>query len=94
MLEPPAGQLRVASNATVAFTADLLSAVAKMFPSTLLSTGGDEINTNCYTDDNQTQTELKQSGESFAQALSAFTVATHAAIQKLGKTPVVWEGTL
>src|SRR6267142_2395060 len=38
--EPPAGQLRLASPATVNFTVGLLSAVAELFPSTLLSTGG------------------------------------------------------
>ena len=90
--EPPAGQLRIASNATAAFTAELLAAVAKMFPSTLMSTGGDEVNTQCYVDDSETQAELAQSGFSFEEALSAFTVTTHSAIQSLGKTPVVWEG--
>ncbi|KAH9960973.1 glycoside hydrolase superfamily [Lactifluus volemus] len=43
--EPPAGQLRLASRATIDFMASLLSAAAKLFPSTLFATGGDEINT-------------------------------------------------
>lgn len=63
-----------------------------MFPSTLMSTGGDELNVNCYTQDNETQASLNASGLSLEQALSKFTVTTHAAIEKLGKTPVVWEG--
>lgn len=87
--EPPAGQLRLASPATVNFTADLLSAAAKLFPSTLFSTGGDEINEQCYQDDAETQQEL--AGRTIVQALDTFTQATHGALRSLGKTPVVWE---
>lgn len=88
--DPPAGQLRLASPATINFTVGLLSAVAKMFPSTLFSTGGDEINARCYADDAQTQNDL--GGRTFDQAFDAFTQATHGALRNLGKTPVVWEG--
>ncbi|KAH9055259.1 N-acetylhexosaminidase [Lactarius vividus] len=87
--EPPAGQLHLASPATVNFTVGLLSAVAKLFPSTLFSTGGDEINARCYQDDVQTQQEL--GGRTVAQALDMFTQVTHGALRSLGKTPVVWE---
>jgi hexosaminidase len=87
--EPPAGQLRLASPATINFTVGLLSAVAEMFPSGLFSTGGDEINARCYADDAQTQRDLD--GRTLEQALDAFTQATHGALRKLGKTPVVWE---
>ncbi|KAH8108516.1 N-acetylhexosaminidase [Phellopilus nigrolimitatus] len=89
--EPPAGQLRIASNDTVNFTASLLSSVAKMFPSALMSTGGDEVNTACYAQDEETQAQLNATGTTIMQALSAFTNTTHAAIRELGKTPVVWE---
>ncbi|EIN12446.1 N-acetylhexosaminidase [Punctularia strigosozonata HHB-11173 SS5] len=89
--EPPAGQLRLASPATQNFTASLLTAAAKLFPSKLFSTGGDEINANCYTADTETQQSLNSSGLTFEEALSQFTVKTHKAIEALGKTPVVWE---
>ena len=88
--EPPAGQLRLASPATVNFTVGLLSAAAQLFPSTLFSTGGDEINARCYQDDAQTQQDL--GGRSIGEALETFTQATHGALRSLGKTPVVWEG--
>jgi hexosaminidase len=88
--EPPAGQLRLASPATINFTMGMLSAVAELFPSTLFGTGGDEINARCYNDDAQTQQDLD--GRTLDQALDAFTQATHGALRKLGKTPVVWEG--
>ncbi|EJC98421.1 beta-hexosaminidase [Fomitiporia mediterranea MF3/22] len=87
--EPPAGQLRIASDDTVNFTARLLSDVAKLFPSRLFSTGGDEINAQCYEDDEKTQKSL--SGKTIEQALDGFTNVTHGAIRELGKTPVVWE---
>ncbi|KZP19300.1 glycoside hydrolase family 20 protein [Athelia psychrophila] len=89
--EPPAGQLRIASSATTNFTASLLGAVAKTLPSTMFSTGGDEVNLKCYTKDAQTQAELKKSGKTIEQALDTFTSATHGALVAEGKVPVVWE---
>ncbi|KAH8085996.1 N-acetylhexosaminidase [Cristinia sonorae] len=89
--EPPAGQLRLASPATANFTADLLSAAAKLFASSLFSTGGDELNSNCYVHDAETQKMLNATGRTLEQALDAFTQTTHGALRKLGKTPVVWE---
>jgi hexosaminidase len=89
--EPPAGQLRIASPATVQFSTDLLSAAAKLFPSKYFSTGGDEINKKCYADDSETQQMLNSSGKTFDQALDTFTQTTHAALAEEGKTPVVWE---
>ena len=89
--EPPSGQLRVASASTTNFTAGLLSAVAKMFPSTIMSTGGDEVNVNCYEQDAETQADLRTTGRTIEQALDVFTQHTHAAIMAEGKTPAVWE---
>ena len=91
-IEPPAGQLRLASPATANFTAALLSAAAELFASPFFSTGGDELNTNCYAQDAETQQILTSTGQSLEEALSAFTQTTHGALRKLGKTPVVWEG--
>jgi hexosaminidase len=90
--DPPAGQLRLASSATSNFTATLISSIAKTLPSSMFSTGGDELNTNCYAMDSQTQQELKSSGKTLEQALSTFVQANHAGLVELGKTPVVWEG--
>ena len=66
--------------------------IARTLPSTMFSTGGDELNVNCYTQDAQTQADLKQSGKTLEQALDAFTQDTHGALKAIGKTPVVWEG--
>ena len=62
-----------------------------MFPSTLMSNGGDEVNLNCYARDADTQADLKASGRTIEQALDVFTQRTHAAIMAEGKTPAVWE---
>ncbi|KXN82648.1 Beta-hexosaminidase 2 [Leucoagaricus sp. SymC.cos] len=62
-----------------------------MFPSKLFSTGGDELNTNCYAKDNQTQQDLKSQGKTLEQALDTFTQAEHSMLEQAGKTPVVWE---
>ena len=74
------------------FVADMFTEVAKMFPSTLFSTGGDELNTNCYANDEPTQAALNASGSTLEQALDQFTQVTHKALEAKGKTPVVWEG--
>ncbi|KAJ7626592.1 N-acetylhexosaminidase [Mycena polygramma] len=89
--EPPAGQLRLASEATVNFTAGLLKAAAGMFQSQLFSTGGDELNANCYTQDNETQASLASGNKTIAQALDTFTQASHAALRSAGKSAIVWE---
>jgi hexosaminidase len=89
--EPPAGQLRFASENTTAFVAKMFSSAASLFEGPLFSTGGDELNTNCYDKDEETQKILKSTGKTLAQALEAFTNATHSALRKSGKTPAVWE---
>ncbi|KAJ7505802.1 beta-hexosaminidase [Mycena galericulata] len=90
--EPPSGQLRLASPAVVNFTVDLFTAAAGILPSKYFSTGGDEINTQCYARDGQTRADLKASGQTLEQALDTFTQVTHAALTRLGRTPVVWQG--
>ncbi|KAG1802560.1 glycoside hydrolase family 20 protein [Suillus subaureus] len=89
--EPPAGQLRFALPEVMNFTASLLSDVAKTLPSSYFSTGGDELNTNCYTDDYPTQQQLNSTGTTLNDALDTFTQSTHGALIAQGKTPVVWE---
>ena len=90
--EPPSGQLRFTTPDVVDFASSLVKAVASKLSSSYFSTGGDEINTACYDADEETQAALKASGQTFEEALSAFTQATHKAIIEEGKTPVVWEG--
>lgn len=90
--EPPAGQLRLASAVTANFTASVIASIARTLPSTLFSTGGDELNVNCYTQDAPTQADLKNSGKTLFQALDVFTQTSHNALKSIGKTPVVWEG--
>ena len=64
---------------------------AKLFPGNYFSTGGDEINAACYTNDTETQEDLAASGRTFEQALDDFTQAEHKALKGIGKTAVVWE---
>ncbi|KAJ3881993.1 glycoside hydrolase family 20 protein [Lentinula edodes] len=89
--EPPAGQLRLADASVTNFTAAVLAAVAETLPSTMFSTGGDELNTACYAADGPTQMMLNESGKTLFEALDIFTSATHGALHALGKTAVVWE---
>ncbi len=73
------------------YIGDLFRAVSKLFPSTMFSTGGDELNTNCYDIDEPTQATLNSTGRTLEQALDDFTKSTHKVLQDSGKTPVVWE---
>ncbi|KAF9464152.1 N-acetylhexosaminidase [Collybia nuda] len=89
--EPPAGQLRLASPDTTKFTSALIKSAASLFPSKLFSTGGDELNANCYAKDAATQKDLASQGKTLEQALDTFTQATHGALKEIGKRAVVWE---
>jgi len=62
-----------------------------MFPSRLLSTGGDELNTECYAQDPETQAILQQTGQDLTQALQVFMQTAQGAVEAQGKTPAVWE---
>ena len=92
IIEPPAGQLRLASPTVVNYTEGLFSTVADMMPSTLLSTGGDELNIPCYEDDAVTQEQLQASGKNLTEALQTFVGTMHGTIRAKGKTPVVKQG--
>lgn len=50
------------------------------------------MNTNCYAQDAQTQSDLKEAGLSFDEALNNFLEAEHTVIRSQGKTPIVKEG--
>ncbi|KAF8333584.1 N-acetylhexosaminidase [Cantharellus anzutake] len=89
--EPPAGQLRLATASVIEFTQNLIKSVLPSLPSKYFSTGGDEINTNCYSQDPETQSELEKKGWTLDQALGNFVGKIHSTVASLGKTPVVWE---
>ncbi|KAG5644765.1 hypothetical protein DXG03_007673 [Asterophora parasitica] len=89
--EPPAGQLRLASASTTNFTTSLLKAAAALFPSKTFSTGGDELNANCYNKDAATQADLAAQKKTLNQALDTFTQAIHKGLRDVGKRAVVWE---
>ncbi|KAK7054361.1 Glucosamine-6-phosphate isomerase (Glucosamine-6-phosphate deaminase) (GNPDA) (GlcN6P deaminase) [Paramarasmius palmivorus] len=86
-----AGQIRIASDAAVNFTLNVLSSVAKTLPSKFFATGGDEVDEDCYAQDEETQQELSSSGRTLEEALGDFVDATHEMLRGIGKTPVVWE---
>src|ERR1700754_2456015 len=91
-LEPRTGHLRLAVPATQTFTASVIKSFSSLFPtSSLFSTGGDELNTKCLTNDGPFMAALNSSGRTFEQALSDFTVKSHAVLKGVNKTPVVWE---
>ncbi|KAK7054309.1 Glucosamine-6-phosphate isomerase (Glucosamine-6-phosphate deaminase) (GNPDA) (GlcN6P deaminase) [Paramarasmius palmivorus] len=89
--EPPAGQIRIASDEAVNFTASLIEAASSMFQSKFFSTGGDEVNERCYAEDEETQQALNATGKTLEQTLNEFVQATHEVLHNQDKTAVVWE---
>ncbi|OJA10119.1 hypothetical protein AZE42_10643 [Rhizopogon vesiculosus] len=86
--EPPAGQLRFTLPEVMNFTASLLVGVANTLPLSYISTGGDELNTNCYVNDTLTQMQLNSTNTT---PKNTFTQTTHGALMATGNTSVVWE---
>ena len=72
----------------------IFTELASALPSALFSTGGDEINMPCYTDDYEFQQILNETGLDFNGALASFTAQTHKPLIEGGKTVAVWEGEL
>ncbi|TRM59407.1 glycoside hydrolase family 20 protein [Schizophyllum amplum] len=89
--EPPSGQLRFTTSEAVDFASCLVSSVADTSSSSYFSTGGDEINTLCYEDDEQFQQELSATGATFDSAFDAFIQQVHGSLAEVNKIPVVWE---
>ncbi|KAI0345598.1 N-acetylhexosaminidase [Trametopsis cervina] len=87
--EPIAGQLRIAASSTRNFTANLLEATARLFSSSLFSTGGDELNEPCYDQDPQTQQILNSTGQILDDVLGTFVDDIHGVLDNLGKTQMV-----
>ncbi|KAG8760348.1 N-acetyl-glucosamine-6-phosphate deacetylase [Serendipita sp. 396] len=89
--EPPAGQLRLTEHKVILFVQDLFRAAISRLPGKYFSTGGDEINKNCYTEDPVVQYTLKRTGQTLDQAIAKFTNRTHQTLFDNGKIPVVWQ---
>ncbi|KAI0349990.1 N-acetylhexosaminidase [Trametes cingulata] len=87
--EPPAGQLRIASPSTLAFARTLFSSVAAALPGTMMSSGGDEVNLPCWTEDQQTMSDLARRNITISDALNEFVQTIQGVIKEYGKTPFI-----
>ncbi|EIW55410.1 N-acetylhexosaminidase [Trametes versicolor FP-101664 SS1] len=87
--EPPAGQLRIASPATLAFARTLFASVAATLPGTMMSSGGDEVNLPCWAEDAETVAELARRGMTIGEALDEFVKGVQGVIREHGKTPFI-----
>lgn len=89
--EPPAGQLRFVLPEVTKFISSLFKATTDLLPSKYFSTGGDELNLNCYVNDTVTRDYLTSTNTTLEQGLDTFTKDTHQTLVDAGKTPVVWQ---
>ncbi|KAK7680268.1 hypothetical protein QCA50_016778 [Cerrena zonata] len=87
--EPPAGQLRIASDATVEFTKQVFKSVLSMMTSPLMSTGGDEVNLPCWEEDEETMADLEEKNITIGEALNEFVVAIQGVLKENGKIPFI-----
>ncbi|KAH9848284.1 N-acetylhexosaminidase [Lenzites betulinus] len=87
--EPPAGQLRIASPATLEFARTMFSSVADTLPGTMMSSGGDEVNLPCWEEDEQTMSDLERRNITIADALNEFVQTVQGVITEHGKTPFI-----
>lgn len=90
--EPPAGQLRIASDETLAFVKEMFDSIVKTLPGTMVSSGGDEVNQPCWADDEQTQTDLQQKNITISEALNKFIIEVQGVFKKYNKTPFIKSG--
>lgn len=81
--EPPPGSLRLNDPAVNTYVSGLINEVAPLFPSAYFGTGGDEVNLNCY--------GARNTSDMDANGMFPFVQNAHAALEGLGKTPLVWE---
>ena len=61
-------------------------------PSTMMSSGGDEVNLPCWEDDEETQADLARRNITIATALNEFIEAVQGVITSHGKTPFIKSG--
>ncbi|CAL1699853.1 unnamed protein product [Somion occarium] len=87
--EPPAGQLRIASNATVEFVKRVFQSVLTMMTSTMMSTGGDEVNLPCWEEDEETIDVLNKRNIAIGEALNEFVVAIQGVLKANKITPFI-----
>lgn len=90
--EPPAGQLRIASEGTIDFSKQLFDAIARNLKGTMMSSGGDEVNLPCWEEDQVTVQDLARRNMSIAQALDAFVVDIQGVIKQHNKVPFIKSG--
>ncbi len=92
--EPPAGQLRIASPATLAFARKMFASVAATLLGTMMSSGGDEVNLPCWGEDAETMADLARRNITIADALNEFVQTVQGVIKEHGKTPFIKSGEL
>lgn len=89
--EPPTGQLKLRDPSVQEFAEDIVTQAAGLVSARYFSSGGDEINSRCYSEDPAMQATTIASNASLNDALSTFVTGVHRALRKIGKVPVVWE---
>ncbi|GAA5918632.1 hypothetical protein JCM6882_007887 [Rhodosporidiobolus microsporus] len=89
--EPPAGQLRLGNEATLKFAQEIVKSAMSMTKAPYFSTGGDEVNEACYSQDSLVSTILTRRNTTVKALLDAFVSGLHGTVREAGKTPVVWE---
>ncbi|KAI0087447.1 N-acetylhexosaminidase [Irpex rosettiformis] len=87
--EPPAGQLRIANESTIAFSKELFDSVASMFTGPMMSSGGDEVNLPCWEEDADFVRDSIVANTTIPEALDRFVQEIQGIIKKRKKMPLI-----
>lgn len=90
--EPPAGQLRIANESTIAFSKELFDSVADVFAGPMMSSGGDEVNLPCWEEDENFVHDLEAANTTIPEALDRFVREIQGVIKKHDKMPLIKSG--
>jgi hexosaminidase len=83
--EPPSGHLDIRKPAATQFAKDLIGEISTYLPGAYFSTGNDEVEATCYG-------LTKGDNAGIDKILKPFIDSVHShMVDKLSKTPVVWE---
>ncbi|CAO3648518.1 unnamed protein product [Cunninghamella echinulata] len=93
--QPPAGQLNPLNKKGNKLIRELIKEMTDIFPDSLYHTGGDEINTKCWTDNKEIAAYLKKHNKTAYELWADWTADLFDFVKtKTEKRPVVWEDPL
>ncbi|ORX49910.1 hypothetical protein DM01DRAFT_1394127 [Hesseltinella vesiculosa] len=90
-VQPPSGQLNIASNKTKHVVKAIVDEWAELFPDSFFHASGDEVVMNCWANDSSIQTYLQDHHMTLQELFSDFVLEIQDHIRQKNKTVIVWQ---